>query len=300
MRSVRQRAGRAVIGAVLALGLVMSLPAASAHAAIGAVTIGSKNFAGAEVLSQLYGQALAAKGAQVTFHPDIGPTEATFDELKLGAFDGYGEYQGTLLDFLGGMPSNNSARTHAALEALLDAQGFVVSQPAPAVDVNGFYVMRKTATKYKLTTVSDLKKVAGKLTLGGPPECIIRPLCLGSSSQELYGLQFRRVLQLDAGGPETRVALKSGRIDVGVLFTASSVVPKGAVLLRDNKGLQPADSPVMVLRKSAATPEVLDVIDAVSAEITTADYRKMCLEVSVNHHDPADVAATFLAKNNLP
>jgi glycine betaine/choline ABC-type transport system substrate-binding protein len=55
-----------------------------------------------------------------------------------------------------------------------------------------------------------------------------------------------------------------------------------------------------VLRKSAATPEVLDVIDAVSAEITTADYRKMCLEVSVNHHDPADVAATFLAKNNLP
>ena len=73
------------------------------------------------------------------------------------------------------------------------------------------------------------------------------------------------------------------------------MIPKGAVLLRDNKGLQPADSPVMVLRKTAATPEVLDVIDAVSAEITTTAYRKMCLEVSVNHHDPADVAATFLA-----
>ena len=100
--------------------------------------------------------------------------------------------------------------------------------------------------------------------------------------------------------PETRNALKEGRIDVGILFTASSVIPKGAVLLRDDKGLQPADSPVMVLQKAAATPEVLAVIDAVSAEITTTAYRKMCLEVSVNHHDPADVAATFLAQNNLP
>jgi osmoprotectant transport system substrate-binding protein len=78
------------------------------------------------------------------------------------------------------------------------------------------------------------------------------------------------------------------------------VIPKGAVLLRDNKGLQPADNPVMVLRKDVATPEVLEVIDAVSAEITTEAYRQMSLEVSVKHHDPADVAATFLANNNLP
>ena len=56
----------------------------------------------------------------------------------------------------------------------------------------------------------------------------------------------------------------------------------------------------MVLRKDAATPEVLDVVDAVSAKITTAAYRKMSLDVSVKHHDPADVAATFLAANNLP
>ena len=113
-------------------------------------------------------------------------------------------------------------------------------------------------------------------------------------------MQFAKVLKLDAGGPDTRAALKSGRIDVGVLFTGSSVIPKGAVLLRDDKGLQPADNPVMVLRKDVATPEVLDVVDAVSAEITTEAYRKMSLEVSVNHHDPADVAATFLADNNLP
>jgi glycine betaine/choline ABC-type transport system substrate-binding protein len=47
-------------------------------------------------------------------------------------------------------------------------------------------------------------------------------------------------------------------------------------------------------------PDVLDVVDAVSAKITTAAYRKLSLDISVRHHDPADVAATFLADNNLP
>ena len=51
--------------------------------------------------------------------PDIGPTEATFEQLGRDTFDGYGEYQGTLLEFLGGEPSNNSAKTHSALEATL-------------------------------------------------------------------------------------------------------------------------------------------------------------------------------------
>jgi osmoprotectant transport system substrate-binding protein len=281
-------------------GVSFTLPAAPTGAATGVIQIGSKNFAGAEVLSQLYGQALAARGAQVTFQPDVGPTEVTFEKLNQGGFDAYGDYQGTLLEYLGGTPSNSSLRTHAALEARLSALGFVVSNPAPAIDVNGFYVMRKTATKFKLTTVSDLKKVDQKLVFGGPPECVDRPLCLGAKSQQLYGLDFKSVRRLDTGGPETRKALESGRIDVGVLFTGSSVIPKNAVLLRDDKGLQPADNPVMVLRREAATTEVLQVVDAVSAQITTAAYRKMSLDVSVRHHDPADVAATFLADNNLP
>jgi osmoprotectant transport system substrate-binding protein len=286
-------------GAV-ALGLAASFPPPAARAAIGSIQIGSKNFSGAEVLSQLYGQALAAQGGQVTFHPDIGPTETTFEKLEQGEFDAYGEYQGTLLEYLGGTPTSSTARTHAALQQKLGPMGLVVSEPAPAVDVNGFYVSRKTAAKYKLTTLSDLKKVAPRLVFGGPPECAERPLCLGSDSQRLYGFRFEKVLKLDAGGPETRRALEQERIDVALLFTGSSVIPKDAVLLRDDKGLQPADNPVMVLRQEAATPEVLDVIDSVSAQITTAAYRKMSLDVSVRHRDVADVAATFLADRNLP
>jgi osmoprotectant transport system substrate-binding protein len=302
MQTVRRRAVGVAVACVVALAVVLGgvAPSSTAVAAIAPMRIASKNLTGAEVLSQLYGQALAAEGAQITFEPDVGPTETTFEQLRSGAFDAYGEYQGTLLEYLGGTPTSDTRRTHAALARRLETLGLVVSEAAPAVDVNGFYMMRGTARKYNLTTVSDLVKVAPKLVFGGPPECLERPLCLGSTSERLYGLRFESVRKLDTGGPETKDALVSGDVDVAVLFTGSSVIPKGAVLLRDDRGLQPADNPVLVLRKDAATPEVLDVVDAVSALVTTPAYRKMSLDISVRHRDPADVAATFLATNDAP
>jgi osmoprotectant transport system substrate-binding protein len=305
-QSVTSRAIRAVFVGLLVLVVtaVVPLPAAVAvpdtRADIGAVRIGSKNFSGADVLSQVFGQALAAQGGQIAFQPDVGPTEEAFARLQAGEFDGYGEYQGTLLEFLGGSPTASSRKTHDDLQSRLRERGLVASDPAPAVDANGFYVSRKTASKYGLTSVSDLKKPAPKLVIGAPPECLTRPLCLGPAEQKKYGLEFKKVMSLDAGGPKTRRALTNGTVDVAVLFTGSSVIPSNAVLLRDDKGLQPADNPVMILRDEAATPEILAVINAVAGEITTSAYREMALDVSVRHRDPADVAATFLAERNLP
>jgi len=174
-----------------------------------------------------------------------------------------------------------------------------VSKPAPAVDVNGFYVSKATAKKHKLKNVSDLKKVAGDLTFGGPPECEERPLCLGDTSQQLYGLQFSEVKKLDAGGPITVQALEDGDIDVALLFTGSSVIPKDAVLLKDDKALQPADNPVFVINKAKATAATMKTLNAVSSKLTTAAYNKMSLDISENKEDPSDVAAAFLKKNGL-
>ena len=79
------------------------------------LAMASKNFAGAEVLSQAYGQALAAGGGHITFSDDVGATEVVFPALQAGTYDAYADYQGTLLTYLGGEPSANSAKTHAAL-----------------------------------------------------------------------------------------------------------------------------------------------------------------------------------------
>jgi osmoprotectant transport system substrate-binding protein len=300
MRTVRITRGVRRLGALLVGVTIVGATAGIAGAAGPSLTVGAKNFSGAQILSQVWGQALQKKGYSITIKDSIGPTEVVYPALKNGDIDAYGDYQGTLLTFLGGTPSGNSQSTYKALVAKLAGTGIVASAPAPAVDVNGFYVTQKTASKYKLKTLSDLVKVAPKLSFGGPQECANRPLCLGSTEQQLYGLKFNTVKKLDTGGPITASSLTNGDIDVGLLFTGSSEIPKGAVLLTDNKGLQPADSPVFLIRKDKATPALLKIVDGVSAKLTTAAYNSMSLAVQNQKLDPATVAASFLKKNKLP
>jgi osmoprotectant transport system substrate-binding protein len=294
---LRKRLGGSLV-AVLGALAVLGLGAAPGGAAT-SLTIGAKNFSGAQAVSQAYAQALQAKGDDITFKDNIGPTEVVFPALKNGDLDAYADYQGTLLTYLGGTPSGSSADTYKALQAKLAGTGIVASKPAPAVDVNGFYVTKQTAKKYNLTKVSDLTKVAPKLTFGGPAECEQRPLCLGDTSQKLYDLKFKDVRKLDPGGPITVQALENGDIDVALLFTGSSVIPKDAVLLVDDKHLQPADSPVLLIRKGKATPATLKVADAVSAKLTTAAYNKMSLDISDKKEDPSDAAKAFLKQAKL-
>jgi osmoprotectant transport system substrate-binding protein len=299
MRTVRITRGVRRVGALL-VGLAMVGATAGVASAAGpSITVGSQNFSGAEILSEVWGQALKAKGYSVTQKDNLGPREVVVPALKNGDIDAEAEFQGTLLTFLGGTPSTNNQATYKALVAKLAGTGLVASAPAPALDVNGFYVTQKTASKYKLKTVSDLVKVAPKLSFGGPQECEARPLCLGSTEQQLYGLKFKDVKKLDSGGPITTSSLTNGDIDVGLLFTGESV-PKGAVLLTDNKHLQPSDNPVFLISKAKATSALLKIVDGVSAKITTQALSDMVGQVEQQKQDPATVAATFLKKNKLP
>ncbi|HEU5306173.1 MAG TPA: ABC transporter substrate-binding protein [Acidimicrobiia bacterium] len=286
------------------LALVVGMTAGVASAQSKSLTVGSKDFAGAQAISQAYGQALENKGYDISFKENLGATEIVYKALENGDLDGYADYQGTLLTYLGGTPTGDSTTTYKALTAKLKGTDIVASKPAPAVDVNGFYVSKDTAKKYKLSKVSDLKKVASKLTFGGPPECEQRPLCLGGSDtgpseQKLYGLDFSEVKKLDAGGPITVKALDDGDIDVALLFTGSSVIPKDAVLLTDDKGLQPADNPVFLIKKDKANAATMKILNQVSAKLSTKAYNTMSLDISENKEDPSDVATAFLKKNGL-
>jgi osmoprotectant transport system substrate-binding protein len=276
-------------------------PAASSTSAAVSknIVVGQKDFPSAQVISQLYGQALAAKGYKVSFK-DVGPTEQTYAALKGGDIDLYGEFQGTLLTFLKGTPSGDAAAVNADLKTRAKADNVVVSDASTAVDVNGFYVTKATQAKYNLTTISDLKPVAGELAFGGPPECSERPLCLGDTEKQLYGLNFKEVKKLDVGGPITVKGLKDGDIQVGLLFTGSSVIDPDFVLLQDDKGLQPADNAIAVWRSSVDSTELQGVISAVNAKLTTEEYNKLSLQVSGDEKlDPADAASQWLTDQGL-
>ena len=309
-RNPRQRYPGLALGAMLislALALAAcgssSKPKASTTPTSGtgagtSIVVGQKDFAGAQLLSQLYGKALAAKGFKVSYK-NLGPTEVTYAALKNGQIDLYGEYQGTLLTYLKGTPTGDAATTNAALQTKVAADSVKASTASTAVDVNGFYVSKATATKYNLTNVSDLTAVASQLTFGGPPECLQRPLCLGATEQQLYDLKFKTLKKLDTGGPITNKALKDGSIDVGLLFTGSSVIDPDFVLLTDDKGLQPADNAIAVWRSTVDSPALDKVINDVNAKLDTAAYNEMALKIFNDKKDPPAVAAEWLSQNGL-
>jgi osmoprotectant transport system substrate-binding protein len=305
MIKARMRFPGRTLGAML-IGLTLVVASAGLSAASpsggggkGSLTVGSKNFPGAQVLGQVYGQALAKKGYDVSYRENLGSTEVVFSALENGDIDLYPEFMNTFVQFRGGTGGSDVTQVEAELQTALQGTGVVSTKPAPAVDVNGFYVLKKTAKRHKLKTVSDLVPVANRLTFGGPPECQDRPLCLGDREQQLYNLQFKEVKKLDTGGPVTVKALQDGDIQVAVLFTGSSPIPKDAVLLKDDKGLQGADNPVVLVRQDKATPELTADVDNVSAKITTRDYRKMTLAVSNEKKDASDVANDFLKSKKL-
>ena len=299
MRFPGRTLGAMLIGLTLVVATAGLSSAAPAQRSKGSLTMGSKNVAGDQILGQVYGQALENAGWDVSFKENLGSTEVVFAALQSGDIDLYPEYLNTVVQFLGGSGGAEVNGVDTELKGLLSGMGIVSTTPAPAVDVNGFYVTKKTANRYKLKTVSDLAPVANRLTFGGPPECEQRPLCLGNVSQELYGLQFKEVKKLDVGGPVTVKALEDGDIQVGILFTGSSVIPKDAVLLKDDKGLQGADNPLVLVREDKNSSELDAAINKVSAKITTKQYRRMTLDVTNKKEDPADVAKNFVKNNKL-
>ncbi len=149
------------------------------------------------------------------------------------------------------------------------------------------------------STPAGPTRIDSQLVFGGTTECVERPLCLGTKEQQLYGFKFKEVKKLDTGGPITSKALKDNSIQVGLLFTGSSVIDPDFVMLNDDKGLQPADNPTALVRESKATPEVRRILDDVSAKLTIEAYNKMATGITEDKLDAKDVAATFLKDNGL-
>ena len=132
-----------------------------------------------------------------------------------------------------------------------------------------------SAKKSTPSTPTVPTRIDSQLVFGGTTECLQRPLCLGDKEKQLYGFNFKEVKKLDAGGPITSKALRDNTIQVGLLFTGSSVIDPNFVLLNDDKGLQPADNPTALVRESKATGEVRRILDEVNAKLTIEAYNKM-------------------------
>jgi len=264
------------------------------------VTVGSVTFSESQIVAEMFAQVLTKAGYKVTKQLSLGQ-RAVLQPAMPGTIQVAPEYVGSLLASLKGTKSSDPVSETAQDNALLAPKGLTVLDPSAANDTNAFVVTKATATKYNLAKVSDLKPVASKLTLGGPPECNTNPVCLPGlkSVYGITGLKFQPIVACDTA---TANALDAGSIDIAELCSTQSIIAKkGYVVLADDKNLQPADNITAEVSTAllVAQPDVKTLLAGVLSKLTTANIVPLNAAVDIDHKDAATVAKDFLTSNGL-
>lgn len=229
-RQTPEAAAEAFAGQAGIAGLI------AAGSGSGSITVGTAEFSESRTLGALYDIALSTAGFDVEVQA-IGNRELYAPALEDGEIQVVPEYAGTLTEFLNAevngadpepLASSDLDSTITALRDLGEQVGLVFGAPASGSNTNAFAVTTAFAEQYGVGTLSDLAaNCSGAETLlGGPPECPQRPFCQ-PGLEETYGLQVGPFVALDAGGPLTKQALRTGEISLGLVFSTDGELTQG-------------------------------------------------------------------------
>lgn len=192
------------------------------------VVVGAANFYESETIAELYAIVLEDAGFDVEVRT-IGNRELYLPALASGEITIVPEYVGTLTEFLN--RDQNGSEAEPAASSDLDAtmqnlsdlaaeSGLAVGEASEAADQNSYAVTAEFADEHDVATLSELAEACGGgVSLGGPPECPERDFCQ-PGLEEVYELTISDFRSLDAGGPLTKAALRSGEVALGMILTS--------------------------------------------------------------------------------
>ena len=287
--------GAAVAALGLSLAACGSDPTDGDKAASDSITIGSAAFPENEIIAEIYAQGLEAKGVKVTKKLNIGAREIYIPALEKGTIDLLPEYSGNLLSYL---DPKATATSEADIEGALDdalPDNLKVLDASKAEDKDSLNVTSEFANKNSLKTIADLKNVKG-LTLGANPEFKERAYGI-PGLEKVYGITGIKFVPIsDGGGPKTLKSLLDGDIDVADIYsTTPSILANKLVTLEDPENLIAAQQVIPLINDDKATDAVKGVLDAISAQLTTADL----LDLNSKNQGPDKTAPATLAKQWL-
>jgi osmoprotectant transport system substrate-binding protein len=268
------------------------------------LVIGSKNFTEQKVLGEIYAQAFTAAGYDVSTELNLGDEKTALKALEGGDISAYPEYTGTaLLSFFGYTADRipkNALVAYAKAKDGFAKKNLTALPLTPFTSSNEVAVTKETANKYNLKNISDLKPVAGKLTLYGSPECRQRLDCL-LGLQKVYGLQFKKFVPVDIA--LRHEVLKKGQADVSIVFTTDPQIKReGEVLLEDDKGMFPPYNSTLVIRDDVLKkggPDIEKVVTQVNKGLNDAAMQELNARVDLDKKTPKEVASEYLSETGL-
>jgi osmoprotectant transport system substrate-binding protein len=266
------------------------------------IRIGTKDFTEEFLLGELYSQALEANGFDVRLKSNIGSSELTHRALGNKRLDMYPEYVGTLLSEVWDVTERPASPTAAYDKAkgLEESRGYTLLAPTPFSDSEALAVTPAFARRHNVDSIADLRRMAKTLTIGAPSE-------FGARFEGLNGL--KKVYAIDKPGfkpldfDKRYPSLDSGAVDVAAVFTTErQLAGSRYIVLKDPEGLFAIQHVAPIINKAvlaAHGPRLAQVIDAVSAKLTTTAMRKMNGAVDLDGRKPREVAAEFLRSQAL-
>ena len=190
----------------------------------GSIVVGSADFPESALLAEIYGQALAAAGTDVSYQLNIGSREAYITAIKDGDIDLVPEYTGNLLAFLTAPEQPSAVTVDEQVAALADAlpDGLEVLTPSSAEDKDTIVCTQDVVDAHHLTDLSSLFAVADQITLGAPPEFETRTPFGIKGFKDIYDATFKEFVPLAPA--DIKDALSSGAIDCGNIFSTDPAI----------------------------------------------------------------------------
>lgn len=252
-------------------------------------------------MAELYAQALQTNGFDVGRRLGIGGRETYIPALKDHSIDLVPDYIGNLLLYFD-PDATATVRDAVELELYKRLPGDLsILTPAPASDTDTVTVTAATAARWKLKTIADLAPYSSEVKFAGPSVFQSRPSGLPGLQQK-YGLHISPanfVAISDGGGAVTVRALLDGAVTAADIFSTSPAIPQNhLVVLQDPKHNFLAGNVVPLVNLAKKSDRLKDVLDAVSAKLTTADMAALNATVSGNAGIDPDLAARKWLRHN--
>ncbi|WP_047999587.1 osmoprotectant ABC transporter substrate-binding protein [Lactiplantibacillus herbarum] len=166
-------------------------------------------------------------------------------------------------------------------------------------DTYAFMVTQKTADKYHLKTVSDLKKVSSKLTVGLDQMWLERKGDGYDAFQKLYGYQFGKTYPMQIG--LVYDALESGKMDAILGYSTDGRIGSYDLkILKDDKNFFPTYNASAVASNKVLKqhPELKSILNRLNGKISLKTMQGLNYQVDNNLVEPEVVAKQFLEKHN--
>lgn len=290
----RTRVVFGVVGiALVVLGALVPALHGRATGATTGIAIGTKPFTEQYVLAGVIEQRLRGAGLSTSRRDGLG-SSIIFRALAAGEIDAFVDYSGTLWanemrrtdrqprDRMLAEITDYLAREHGI--ALLGGLGFE--------NAYALAIPRARAASLGITSIADLSRHAGALTLAADVEFFGRPEW--AAIRDGYGLQFRTQRQMS----ETFMyaAAASGEADVIVAYTSDGrIAQQDLLVLEDPKqAIPPYDAVLLVARKHFGDTKLRDALMPMIDAIDVSRMREANRRAIAAGGSPDD-AARWLA-----